>query len=154
MRRVLLPAAVLLAVNFLAFNTMAHAVIEARHFNHPAEKQLYEKLIHELRCLVCQNENLAGSDADLAADLRDETYQMVEKGKTEQDVLNYMVARYGQFVLYRPRFEATTVLLWAGPGLLLLLGLILVIVLARRRAAAAGDIGDKARREARRLLGD
>ncbi|MGA8262261.1 MAG: cytochrome c-type biogenesis protein [Arenicellales bacterium] len=145
---------VLVLAVLLAVNSMAYAVIEVRHFDDPAKKQLYEKLTYELRCLVCQNENLAGSDADLAADLRNEIYAMVRKGKSEKDILDYMVARYGQFVLYRPRVESTTLLLWGGPGLLLVLGLILIIVMARRRAASAGDVGDDERREARKLLGD
>ena len=145
---------VLLLAVLLAVNSMAYAVVDARHFDDPAKKQLYEKLTYELRCLVCQNENLAGSDADLAADLRNEIYQMVRKGKSEKDVLDYMVARYGQFVLYRPPVESTTLLLWGGPGLLLGLGLILIVILARRRAASAGDVGDDERREARKLLED
>lgn len=145
---------VLVLAVLLAVNSMAYAVIDVRHFDDPARKQLYEKLTYELRCLVCQNENLAGSDADLAADLRNEIYAMVRKGKSEKDILDYMVARYGQFVLYRPRVESTTILLWVGPGLLLVLGLILIIVMARRRATSAGDVGDDERREARKLLGD
>lgn len=145
---------ILLLAALLALNSAAFAVIEARHFDDPAKKQLYEKLIGELRCLVCQNENLAASSADLAGDLRQEAYEMVEKGASEQDVLDYMTARYGQFVLYRPRFEPITVLLWAGPGLLLAVGLGVVVMLARRRRTAAGELSDEQRRQARSLLED
>lgn len=144
---------VLLAI-LLAINSAAYALIEARHFDDPARKQLYEKLIGELRCLVCQNENLAASSADLAGDLRQEAYEMVEKGANEQEVLDYMTARYGQFVLYRPRFEPVTVLLWAGPGLLLAIGLGVVVMLVRRRRAGTEELSDDKRRQARSLLED
>lgn len=138
----------------LIVSCAANAVIEVHQFDDPAKKQLYEELIAELRCLVCQNQNLAASTADLARDLRQETYEMVEKGASEQDVLDYMVARYGDFVLYRPPVKSTTLLLWAGPIVLLLAGLVIVVVVARRRAATTGELDDEERREARRLLED
>jgi cytochrome c-type biogenesis protein CcmH len=87
----------------------------------------YYQLINELRCLVCQNQNLAGSNADLARDLRRETYEMLQQGKSQQEVVDFMVARYGDFVLYRPQFKSSTYLLWLGPFLLLLLVLYLVV---------------------------
>jgi cytochrome c-type biogenesis protein CcmH len=83
----------------------------------------------ELRCLVCQNQTLADSNADLAVDLRRQIREQLGSGKSERDVLDFMVQRYGDFVLYRPPLKASTVLLWTGPFLLLVLGLVL---LARR----------------------
>lgn len=149
MRAFILSLALALAASFAA-----HAVVEIRHFDDPAKKQLYEELIAELRCLVCQNQNLAASTADLAGDLRQETYEMVEKGASEQEILDYMVARYGDFVLYRPPVKSTTLLLWIGPAALLCIGLVVVVMVARRRAAGTAKLADEERREARSLLED
>lgn len=88
-------------------------------FDDPAKQQTYEQLINELRCLVCQNQTLADSHADLAQDLRREVYTMVTAGKNRAEVIDYLVKRYGDFVLYRPPMKDTTWLLWAGPVLLL-----------------------------------
>ncbi len=99
----------------------AHAY-EERSFDNPAEEALFDTLVKELRCLVCQNQNIADSDADLAVDLRREIYSMIGSGKTKADILDFMVQRYGEFVLYKPRFNARTLVLWFGPGLLLMLG--------------------------------
>ncbi|MCP4878776.1 MAG: cytochrome c-type biogenesis protein CcmH, partial [Gammaproteobacteria bacterium] len=84
--------------------TPVQAAIEAYQFESAQMEADYNKLIDELRCLVCQNQNLSGSDADLARDLRRETYEMLQQGKSPQQVVDFMVARYGDFVLYRPQF--------------------------------------------------
>src|SRR5687767_15954383 len=91
------------------------------------------QLSNELRCLVCQNQTLADSQAPLAVDLRNQVREQLKGGASEQDVLDFMVARYGDFVLYRPPLKATTLLLWAGPFLLIALGLVLVFRRVRRR---------------------
>lgn len=108
----------------------------------------------ELRCLVCQNESLAGSQADLANDLRREIRKMIAEGKTDQEILDFMVARYGDFVRYRPPVKPTTWLLWGGPFVLLAGGLgALVLFLRRRnRAAAAPALSAEQRRQAAALL--
>jgi cytochrome c-type biogenesis protein CcmH len=90
------------------------------------DKRVME-LSTELRCLVCQNQTLADSNADLAVDLRRQIREQLSSGKSERDVLDFMVQRYGDFVLYRPPLKASTVLLWSGPFLLLLLGLFLLV---------------------------
>jgi cytochrome c-type biogenesis protein CcmH len=110
----------------LFFTSTAYAGIEAYQFDSPQKESDYNQLINELRCLVCQNQNLSGSDAALAKDLRRETYEMVKAGKSQQQVKEFMVARYGDFVLYRPQFQFNTYLLWLGPFVLLLLVIILV----------------------------
>ena len=111
----------------------------------------YKKLIDELRCLVCQNQNLSASDADLARDLRRETYEMLQEGKSPQQVVEFMVARYGDFVLYRPLFKSTTYLLWLGPFLLLLL--VLYLLVRRLRAANKPvEVDAAAMAEAKQLL--
>jgi len=89
-------------------------------------------LAHELRCLVCQNQTLADSNAPLAVDLRNQIREQLKGGASDRDVIDFMVARYGDFVLYRPPFKASTVALWGGPFVLLLLG---ILILARRLAA-------------------
>jgi cytochrome c-type biogenesis protein CcmH len=91
------------------------------------------RIATELRCLVCQNQTIADSHADLAVDLREEVRVMLRKGETDQQVLKYMTDRYGDFVLYRPPVRATTWLLWFGPGVLLVGGLIGLIALLRKR---------------------
>lgn len=93
--------------------------IEIREFDDPTKRRRYENLIEELRCLVCQNQSLADSDADLAKDLRDEVYTIIQSGKSEQEAVKFLTDRYGDFVLYRPPFKMTTALLWIGPFLFL-----------------------------------
>ena len=88
---------------------------------------------NELRCLVCQNQTIADSHADLALDLRQQIREMLAKGMSERQILDYMTQRYGDFVLYRPPFKPTTALLWVGPGLLLALALGTLVVVLRRR---------------------
>ena len=94
----------------------------------------------ELRCLVCQNQTIADSHADLAVDLRRQVREMLRRGESREQIVAYMTARYGDFVLYRPPLKPTTFLLWFGPGLLLVGGLAVLIVVLRRRARLpAGD---------------
>ena len=129
------------------------AAIEAYQFDSAEMEADYNQLINELRCLVCQNQNLAGSNADLARDLRRETYQMLQQGKSQQEVVDFMVARYGDFVLYRPQFKSSTYLLWLGPFLLLLL--VLFLVVRRLRAAAKSvEVDAGAMAQAKQLLED
>lgn len=96
----------------------------------------------ELRCLVCQNQTIADSHADLAVDLRKQISEMLERGQSERQILDYMTERYGDFVLYRPPFQATTVLLWLGPAALLVLALGALIVVLRRRQRLSADAFD------------
>ncbi|MDH5436877.1 MAG: cytochrome c-type biogenesis protein CcmH, partial [Gammaproteobacteria bacterium] len=88
----------------------------------PAEEQRYRNLIGELRCLVCQNQSLADSDAELAVDMRNEVHKKISAGKSNDEIIDFLVERYGDFVRYRPPVKATTFLLWFGPFLLLALG--------------------------------
>ena len=99
-----------------------------------AEQQsLYRKLLEEVRCMVCQNQNLADSDAPLARDMRRELRRMVEDGASEADVKQFLLDRYGDFALYRPRLAPNTLLLWAGPGVILVLALGSIALVIRRR---------------------
>lgn len=100
----------------------------------------YQDLTHEFRCLVCQDENIANSDASLAADLRAQVYQQLLQGKTNEQIKHYMVARYGDFVLFKPPFQPNTWILWLAPAILLLVGLGIIVIIVRRRHRFAGDI--------------
>ncbi|MDP3032495.1 MAG: cytochrome c-type biogenesis protein CcmH [Rhodocyclaceae bacterium] len=103
-----------------------------------AEDPVVEKrLIHiseELRCLVCQNESLAGSQAELAQDLRREVRDLIKQGNSDQQIKDFLVSRYGDFVLYRPQLKPTTWLLWGGPFVLLIVGLVVLVSYLRRRS--------------------
>ena len=101
--------------------------IETYTFDDPKKEAIYKQLIEELRCLVCQNQNIAGSNAELAQDLRRQTYEMVSTGSTRDEIVDFMVTRYGDFVMYKPPFKIKTALLWFGPSLLLLLSLIFLV---------------------------
>jgi cytochrome c-type biogenesis protein CcmH len=93
----------------------------------------------ELRCLVCQNQTIADSHADLAIDLRQQVRELLQKGQTNQQILDYMTDRYGDFVLYRPPLKGTTVLLWAGPGVMMVGGMVLLVIILRRRSRLPED---------------
>jgi cytochrome c-type biogenesis protein CcmH len=107
--------------------SVAAAPIETFKFDSPDTEKVFHKLSEELRCLVCQNQNIAESNADLAKDLRLEIYTMLSEGKTEDEIVDFMVERYGDYVLYRPPFEPMTWLLWFGPLIIFIIGLIFVI---------------------------
>jgi cytochrome c-type biogenesis protein CcmH len=118
----------------------------------PALEKRVVGLAHELRCLVCQNQTIADSNAPLAVDLRNQIREQLTQGASEQDVIGFMVARYGDFVLYRPPLKATTVALWAGPFLLLALGIFVLVRRLVRRRAPAPQLSDAERARAARLL--
>src|SRR5437868_1459680 len=109
-------------------------------------------LANELRCLVCQNQTLADSHAPLAVDLRDQIREQLKGGASERDVIDYMVARYGDFVRYRPPFNAATALLWTGPFLFMALGIWLLRRRLARRRADASELSPAERERAARLL--
>ena len=106
-------------------------------FRDAAEEQRFHALAAELRCVMCQNQSLADSNAQIARDLRVEVLQLMRQGKTDAEVKQFLVARYGEFVLYRPQVESKTWLLWFGPALLLLAGGFVVARLVRRRDGGA-----------------
>ncbi len=126
------PLIVLLFITLLIVSSYTQAVIEEVAFSDPKQEQRYQSLIAELRCLVCQNQNLADSNAELAKDLRRRTIELINKGKSDKQILAYMRERYGDFVLYRPPFNKTTFLLWIGPFILLLLALLTIFKIVKR----------------------
>lgn len=98
------------------------------------KEQRYYALLEEVRCLVCQNQSLADSNAELAQDLRNEIYQMLIEGKDNKKIIEFLVARYGDFVLYRPPLQENTWLLWFGPLLFFLTGIIIAVFLIKKQA--------------------
>jgi cytochrome c-type biogenesis protein CcmH len=131
------PFAALALAVLLAFSGPAVAVQPDERLADPALEARARSLSAELRCLVCQNQSIDDSDADLARDLRMIVRERLEAGDSDREVIDYLVARYGEFVLLRPRFETHTLVLWlAGPALLLIGGLAAVIGWRRRRGAA------------------
>jgi cytochrome c-type biogenesis protein CcmH len=117
----------------------------------PDIEQRTAALANELRCLVCQNQTLADSNAPLAVDLRNQIREQLKAGASESEIIDFMVARYGDFVLYRPPFKATTLALWVGPFVILVLGIALLgRSVARRRAEP--DLSEEERARAAKLL--
>jgi cytochrome c-type biogenesis protein CcmH len=128
----------LLAV-LVALAVPAFAIDTQRAFDDPALQARYEQINRELRCLVCQNQTIADSNATLAQDLRREVREMIEAGKSDAEIRDFMIQRYGDFVLYRPRMTPVNFLLWGAPVLLLLLGTFVGIRIIRKQAASVDD---------------
>ncbi len=133
----------------------AHAVLEPLKFESSSQESRYKALIAEFRCLVCQNQNLADSNADLARDLRLLTYNMILSGSSDTDIVQFMVNRYGDFVLYRPPFKPSTALLWLAPLILLAGGCFVLFRLFRdRKHINSSDIPPAQRAKVRKLMRD
>ena len=143
-------AALLLAM-LLCFSSV-NAAVNAVEFDTPQQTQRYKKLIYELRCLVCQNQNLADSDADLAVDLKNIVQQKIIEGETDDQILDFMTQRYGDFVLYRPPFKSNTLLLWLGPIAFLIIGLFLIFGYIKRSKTQAFNPTEAQREKVRKLL--
>ena len=119
-------------------------------FQDPEDAARFEQLAEDLRCPKCQNQNLADSNAPVAADLRDKVYELMQEGKSDDEVVTYLVDRYGDFVRYKPPFRLDTLLLWGGPALLLLFGILLLALLRRQQAQPVAELSaeERARLEA------
>lgn len=130
------------------------AAVTPQRFEEPAQQRQYEQLLTELRCLVCQNETLAESEAPLADDLRREVAELVRRGESDAGIRGFLVARYGDFVLYRPPVKTLTYALWFGPFALLLVGVGIWLALARRQRgmSAAAPLSPDEQRRVRALL--
>jgi cytochrome c-type biogenesis protein CcmH len=120
----------------------------------PVVEQRLLVIAEEVRCLVCQNESLAGSRADLAQDLRREIRSLIRQGKTDKEVMDFLVSRYGDYVRYRPPVKPSTWLLWGGPFLLLAAGLAALVLFVRRRRNTSAALSPEEQREAAALLGE
>ncbi|MFA6163110.1 MAG: cytochrome c-type biogenesis protein [Methylobacter sp.] len=143
----------LFIVSLLILSGLACAGVEYREFTNPEQQEAYENLTSELRCLVCQNQTIADSNAELAADLRRQVYEMLQQGKSKQDIAQFMTDRYGDFVLYNPPFKLKTGLLWIGPVVFLFIGLIAVFLFTRRKKTVATvEISAEKQQKIRSLL--
>ena len=133
------------------------AVIETYQFSHPELERRYQALSAELRCPKCQNQNIADSNAPIAQDLRRLLHQQLEAGATDEEILAYMVARYGEFVRYRPKMTGATLWLWLAPVLFLVAGAVIAVLSLRSRradSAQAAGLTDAERAELDALVGD
>jgi cytochrome c-type biogenesis protein CcmH len=126
-----------LAFIFLFLLSCSSYALDTHQFPDPKQQEAYETLTKELRCLVCQNQTIADSNADLAADLRRQVYEMLQQGKSRNEIVQFMTDRYGDFVLYKPAFKGKTSILWIAPAVFLLTGLITACFLIRRKKASA-----------------
>jgi cytochrome c-type biogenesis protein CcmH len=115
------------------FVLTSQAVVDGHKypFDNEVDKERFEVLAEELRCPKCQNQNLADSSAPIASDLRDKVYELMIEGETDDDIVSYLVDRYGDFVRYNPPVQKNTFFLWFGPGIMVLIGLIVIINLTR-----------------------
>jgi cytochrome c-type biogenesis protein CcmH len=143
MRHHVLTALLVCAASFVcAQPAFAEGAIEAFAFDNPAQEARYQALTAELRCPKCLNTNLAGSDAPIAADLRATIHRLILEGATDQAIRDYLVARYGEFVLYDPPVRRGTLLLWLAPLVLLGVGFTMIAVMALRRRGATQPLND------------
>jgi cytochrome c-type biogenesis protein CcmH len=146
-----------LVLALLLFSPLLKAGIEARDFASPEEKARYLHFTAELRCPKCQNQNLADSNAPIAADLREQLYRLLREGRSDEEIVDFMVSRYGEYVLYKPRVEPRTWLLWGGPFLMLGIGALVAMLMVRRareRAAGAPVLDDEERARLAGILGE
>ncbi len=111
----------------------AWAAIDVHEFDSDVQRMRYQSFIDEMRCPKCQNQNLSGSDAPIAVDLRRELYLMIQDGRSDKEIVDFMVERYGEYILYRPRISAATYVLWFGPVVLLITGIIVLLAILHRR---------------------
>lgn len=146
-----LPALVL--AGLLTASTAGAFTLEEFTFEDPAKGAAFRELIEEIRCLVCQNESLAGSQAELAQDLREEVYRMFQEGKSRDEIVDFLVARYGDFVLYDPPLKPSTYVLWFGPFLLISVGAFFLIrTLLSKRQSPDRELSDEERQRLQELI--
>ena len=145
----------IVALCLLLGTAQAGVTLEAFKFKTEAEEQHFKDLIEEIRCLVCQNQSLADSDAELAHDLRAEVYDMIQAGKTDEEIISFLVARYGDFVLYKPPMKPSTYLLWFGPFVLLIIAALLLLrSIRRQQKAPVEEISGEERARLDAILGN
>lgn len=121
----------------LCLPLLAHAAIAVYEFETPEQEQRFRNLIEELRCPKCQNQSISDSDADIAQDMREQVAEMLREGRSDEEIVQFFVTRYGDFVTYKPPVNAETMILWAGPGVVFVIGLMLVLLQIRRARARA-----------------
>lgn len=118
--------------------TSLWAAIDTYEFKDEATRERFKQLTFELRCPKCQNQNLQDSNSPIASDLRNEVYRMLQQGDDNQEIIDFMVARYGDFVLYKPPVNKATYLLWYGPFVLVVIGAVVMLLVSRKRKSVVG----------------
>ena len=150
-----LMSVLVLSLLLVAGTANAGVTLESFKFDTPAEELHFKKLIEEIRCLVCQNQSLVDSDAELAHDLRAEVYDMIQDGKSDEEIVEFLVARYGDFVLYNPPIKPSNYLIWFGPFVLLLVaGILLLRAVRRQKSTPAPEITPEERARLDAILGN
>lgn len=129
------------------------AAIDAYQFKSPEQEQQYRQLTEQLRCPKCQNTNIGASDSIIAADMRKKTLELLNEGQSSKQIIDYMVARYGNFVTYEPPVTPSTLILWVGPALFVIVGALVIILRARRRQTGEQMSSQEQQRLAR-LIGE
>lgn len=120
-------------IGLLLISLSSFAAIEVHEFDNDVDRQRYQTFIDEMRCPKCQNQNLAGTNSPIAVDLRRELEFMIKDGRSDKEIVDFMVERYGEFILYRPRLSPATILLWGAPIALLLIGIVMLLLIVRKR---------------------
>jgi cytochrome c-type biogenesis protein CcmH len=150
--------AVLAALLLMAFGPSSMAQSnDIYSFDSRAEEQRFQALISELRCPKCQNQNIADSNAPISEDMRDEVYQMMSEGASNEKIVDALVSRFGEFVRYKPEVDRRTILLWATPVIAVVVGFLVVAVIvlrARRNGASESALTDEERARASRILAE
>lgn len=123
----------IIALCLLCFPVLSWSAIDTFEFKDEATRERFKQLTFELRCPKCQNQNLQDSNSPIAADLRNEVYKMLQDGSNNDEIVDFMVARYGEFVLYKPPVNKMTYVLWYGPFVLVALGIVVMLVISRKR---------------------
>ena len=122
-----------LSIGLMLISSLSLAAIEVHEFDNEVDRKRYQAFIDEMRCPKCQNQNLAGTNSPIAVDLRRELDLMIKEGKSDKEIIDFMVARYGEYILYRPRLSPSTILLWGAPVVLLIAGVVMLLLIVRKR---------------------
>ena len=133
----------LVVIALMWLPSMLFAIDAGKAFEDPVLQQRYEKIIEEVRCLKCQNQTIKDSNAFLADDLRREIRRLLSEGKTDQEIFDFLVERYGQFALYRPAMNGITLVLWLAPFIFIFVGIIVVYRVLRKRSSMPIDLEDE-----------
>ena len=144
----------LLGLLMLVISGSALATIDVMQFKDEAQEQQFRQLTEQLRCPKCQNNSIADSNAIIAADMRAKVYELMQQGNSKQQIIDYMVARYGNFVTYEPPVTAATLILWVGPALFVLIGAAVVVLRARRRVVKETPLSAQEQQRLHHLLAE
>ena len=143
-----------LGLLMLVISGSALATIDVMQFKDEAQEQQFRQLTEQLRCPKCQNNSIADSNAIIAADMRAKVYELMQQGNSKQQIIDYMVARYGNFVTYEPPVTAATLILWVGPALFVLIGTAVVVLRARRRVEKETPLSAQEQQRLHHLLAE